>query len=98
MPWTPDEIVLDEPDAAYIRFRNGKDEIEVIAVALLESRVPVLRDPHVQGGGRSTLGHAELRRLADAVKGRLDVDELRVEGAIRTSGAGPGRRPRPLVF
>jgi hypothetical protein len=36
--------------------------------------------------------------LARWVKVILDVDELEVEGAVRTSGAAPGRKPGRLVF
>jgi hypothetical protein len=36
--------------------------------------------------------------LALWVKDSLDVDELRIEGATRATGASPGRKPTSLVF
>lgn len=39
-----------------------------------------------------------LRWLAQAVMEVLDCDEIIVEGAVRTTGAGPGRRPGRLRF
>ncbi len=57
-----------------------------------------LRGFHIQGPGPNTTGKAELRALASWLKGELNVDERRIEGATRTSGANPGRRPSTLVF
>jgi hypothetical protein len=55
---------------------------------------------HMQGFGigPNSIGHANLRVLADVVMERMGYDELVIEGAPRTSGAGPGRTPRVLRF
>ena len=47
---------------------------------------------------RTQLGIAGLRYLIRWAMEQLDVDEFRIEGATRTSGAGPGRRPATLIF
>ncbi len=57
-----------------------------------------LRGLHIQGPGPNTTGKTELRALVSWLKGELNVDELRIEGATRTSGANPGRKPGALVF
>jgi hypothetical protein len=41
---------------------------------------------------------SDMRRVADLVMRELDYDSIIVEGAVRTTGARPGRRPRPLRF
>ncbi|WP_237480985.1 hypothetical protein [Lichenibacterium dinghuense] len=55
---------------------------------------------HIQGFGigANSVGPANLRVLADLVMERLGYDELVIRGAIRTSGAVPGRRPGDLRF
>lgn len=58
----------------------------------------VLRGTHVQGLSRNEVGTANLRVMAQAVMEGMDCDELVVEGAVRTTGAGPGRQPRPMRF
>lgn len=55
---------------------------------------------HMHGAsvGPNALGAANLKRLAQAVMEKIDVDEIVVRGATRTSGANPGRRPREWRF
>lgn len=54
------------------------------------------RGVHVSGVGPNRLGTAGLATIARAFAEVFDVDEILVEGAARTSGASPGRRPRPF--
>jgi hypothetical protein len=49
---------------------------------------------HGETVGPNTLGVGNLGRLAQAVMETIDVDEIVIRGAIRTTGANPGRRPR----
>ena len=58
----------------------------------------LLRAVHAQDARPNAVGAANLRIVARALMERLNVDGLIVEGAVRTSGANPGRRPRPLRF
>ena len=53
---------------------------------------------HGQGVGPNGVGLANLRLIADVVMETLDYDELVVEGEVRTTGATPGRRPKPIRF
>jgi hypothetical protein len=53
---------------------------------------------HIQGAAANAIGVANLRVLADAVMEKMDYDAIEIEGAIRTTGAGPGRRPGCLRF
>lgn len=77
---------------------NGKYEIKAGFFAEVEGRWACLRRMDIQGSGANSLGLAALHELAQLVMELLDVDELRIEGSTRTSGAGPGRKPAPLVF
>ena len=59
-------------------------------------RTVVLLAAHVQGPGRNAIGTAKLLAALRELKAMLDVDELRIEGAPRTTGANPGRTPRAI--
>ena len=61
-------------------------------------RSKVLHGLHVDGPGPNVMGQPALRELARWTMETLDVDVLRIEGAIRTTGSSPGRRPAPVVF
>src|SRR5688500_18121847 len=62
------------------------------------ARARSLRLLHVHAPGANAIGPGNLRSLAEVVMERLDFDALEIEGALRTTGASPGRRPRPLRF
>jgi hypothetical protein len=82
--------------------------IETPEGRLLVMGVPHWRDDrleigrvHVQaewGFGPNSLGPRGIRALALLVMEKLDVRDLRLAGEIRTTGAGPGHRPRPFRF
>jgi hypothetical protein len=85
-------------DTVLVILSDGNHRIEVMADVELHRHRAVLRGLHIQGAGPNTLGLSTLHGLISWAKGYLDVDELRIEGALRTSGAGPGRFPPVLVF
>ena len=58
----------------------------------------ILRGTHVQGVGPNVVGMENLMLIAQAVIERMECDGLVVEGALRTTGANPGRRPRDIRF
>lgn len=58
----------------------------------------VLRGTHVQDARPNAVGTANLMVIAQALMERMGFDGLEVEGAIRTTGANPGRRPRVFRF
>ena len=77
---------------------DGRREIKLLAYVRIDGQVARVSELHVQGAGPHSLGIGGIRGLVQWTMEVLDVDELRIEGAARTSGAGPGRRPAPLVF
>jgi hypothetical protein len=89
---------IDDGDVVLVRVTDGAYEIGIAATVHLTARRAVLTGCDIQGAGSNTVGITVLRRLARWIKDQLDVDELRIEGSVRASGANPGRLPRPLSF
>jgi hypothetical protein len=85
-------------DVFGLRFCLGNRVIEILADVRVDGRVAILSGVHFQGAGPNTIGGGQLKALAKWAKEALDVDELRVEGATRTTGANPGHAPSPLLF
>jgi hypothetical protein len=85
-------------DTVLVTLTDGIHAIDVLADVDFIDRTAVLRGLHILGGGPNTLGPRVLRELINWAKVQLDVDHIRIEGATRTSGAGPGRIPPPIVF
>lgn len=95
MTWRVVDLEITPDDLVFARLSNGTVAIDVLGFLEITRRSAILRGMHIQGGGRNTMGLPALRAMAHWLKEYLDVDELRIEGATRTSGAGPGRRPAP---
>lgn len=56
----------------------------------------VLRGTHVQDALPNAVGAGNLLVIAQALMERMGFDGLVVEGALRTTGANPGHRPRTI--
>ena len=74
--------------------------LEVMAEVIQEGRTVTLLGLNVHGVGVSVneLGPTRLRKLINETMERMDVDEIVIEGAVRVTGAGPGRKPGRLRF
>jgi hypothetical protein len=80
------------------RLSDGEIEVEILVdVVELTLTEAVLSGLHIQGPGPNSVG-PRIRSVAYWMKEFLDVRRLTIEGATRTSGAGPGRDPAPIVF
>src|ERR1700722_11859581 len=65
----------------------------------ISGRNLVLNGFHIHSdAGVRQIGVSNLRMLAEHVLEELDYDELIIQGASRTTGAGPGRAPGRLRF
>ncbi len=96
--WTIKDLLI-EGDSFIGLFTDGQADIEVSAnVMFLGRSVALLCGFHIQGPGPNRAGVRSLHSFARWAKAALDVHELRIEGATRTSGACPGRIPGTLVF
>jgi hypothetical protein len=68
------------------------------AELLIEGTTVLLKGLHVQADIPNQLGWANLKVVAQAVMKGMAVGELVIEGAPRTTGSSPGRRPGRIRF
>ncbi len=88
----------DNGDLLDVTFRCDGISIQFFGSLVFDGRRAIFSGVHVQGPGANRLGIRKLLELRNFVKAMIDVDELLLEGALRTTGANPDRRPGPLVF
>ena len=93
-------IVIAEQDGPTVRIvGNGpKGSIEVITEMTREGDALVLRGLHADGSGPGSLGLSEIKGFAHQFGRQMGVKVVRIYGGIRTTGAFPGKIPRPVVF
>lgn len=104
--WTKDDIAFYfVHEATYqpvytVEIHTPDGVISVMAEPEMVGDALYLRGFHIQGEDISMndLGAHRLRNLADIAMEDMDCHELVVEGAVRTTGAGRGRKPRPVRF
>jgi hypothetical protein len=96
--WRALEYDFGGTNTVLVKLTDEIHVIEVLADVELTGRTAALRGLHILGTGPNTLGPRVLRELINWAKVQLDVDQLRIEGATRTSGAGPGRVPPIIDF
>jgi len=91
-------IEFGAEDTVLCDFETDRGAVSICARAHLARRRMVLERTHIDGPGANRIGLPGLRALARIAMEELDVDEIVVEGARRTTGAAPGRVPTPLRF
>jgi hypothetical protein len=91
-------IEFGAQDVILCDFETDRGAVSICAQARLARRRMVLAQTHIDGPGANQIGLAGLRALARIAMEELDVDEIVIEGAKRTTGAAPGRVPSPLRF
>ena len=103
--WSPSQVAIEIDDGtdhpvAVIGITTPGGKIELMAELIPAGRVLRLVGVHIQSTmGPNSLGISALRSIADAALERLtDYDAIDIEGATRTTGAGPGRVPGRLRF
>ncbi|WP_420723157.1 hypothetical protein [Hwanghaeella sp. LZ110] len=60
--------------------------------------VLLVEQVHIESVGASPMNRKKLNVMAAVVMEELDVNTIEIQGAVRTSGANPGRRPKPFPF
>lgn len=83
------------------RITTPAGEMTVMAELEEAGRCLILRNFHIhcENVGPRQFGYTLLRGLVSGVMDTLEkYDEIIVLGAVRTSGAGEGHRPRPVRF
>jgi hypothetical protein len=102
--WEPAQIAFDLVDdmttdpVVTVTVDTPAGVLKLMAEPERVGRTLVLHGLHLQDLSPNAIGPANLIVLAHVVMQRMDVDELVVEGGLRTTGANPGRRPRVLRF
>jgi hypothetical protein len=94
------EIVDDMTDDPVVTVRVGTPagSLTFVAEPVVMGTTLLLRGTHVQDGLPNKVGAGNLVLIAQALMEGMGFDGLVVEGAIRTTGANPGRRPRIMRF
>jgi hypothetical protein len=96
------EIIREQSDENIVvaRVAATAGTILVMAEVELSGRSLILSGVHIQGDDvkANEIGVAGLRHMIQEAMEELGVDEIVIVGAIRTTGANPGRAPRPLRF
>ena len=87
-----DETLSDDPIFT-VSIVTPLGTLGLMAEIMFENGVVELRGLHIGGDPATEWGWSRLRTIARWATEVLDVDEIIVVGAIRTSGANPGRRP-----
>jgi len=94
------EIVDDMTDDPIVTLVATTPAGPLTFVAELAKRGTTLvpRGTHVQDARPNAVGTANLMVIAQALMERTGFDGLDIEGAVRTTGANPGHRPRAFRF
>ena len=94
--------ILEEgrDDVVLARVETSVGTLDVLTEVTLVERKLVLSRLHVYGVNvdPNALGLVRVRHLVQEIMEDLDVDEITIEGAVRVTGAGPGRTPRRVRF
>jgi hypothetical protein len=98
MAWVIVDVEITRDDLVLATVANNHTTVSFLAYVRIAGRKAYLTGLHIQGVGPNTLGQRGINDLALKFMEALDVDELHIAGAARTSGAGPGRRPLPIIF
>jgi hypothetical protein len=93
-------IIIAEQDGPTLRIvGNGpKGSIEVIAEMTHDGEALTLTGLHADGSGPGSLGLSEIRAFAQQFGRQMGVKVVRIYGGKRTTGAFPGKTPRPVVI
>ena len=95
------ELLVDETDHPVVTF----DIATPLGMLRLMGEVTVDTDAglvlsgcHIEGPGANRVGIGHLRMIATIALEETGYEWIEIQGADRTTGANPGRRPRPLRF
>ena len=90
---------LTEGPVLTVEIVTPAGSLYAMAEPIEQGRTLILKSFHIQAvSGARLFGPGNLRFLAELLMEMMDYDDLVVEGAVRTSGARKGHRPRPRRF
>ncbi len=89
--------MTDDPIVALVAI-TPTGRLTFVAELLKQGTALALQGIHVQDAHPNAAGAASLMVIAQALMEGMGFDGLEVEGAVRTTGANPGHRPRVFRF
>jgi hypothetical protein len=104
MVWKRGQVTFDTVDdmtddpVVAIRVTTPAGLLTMMAEPVMDGNVLVLKGFHIQDSRPNAIGQGNLAMIARTVMERMDLDELIIKGAVRTTGACPGRRPADIRF
>jgi hypothetical protein len=91
-------IVETDGDVVELLITTAHGEISIVTGLRLDGADLLLTGLHIDGPGRGSVGLSILRDLARLFGQQYHVSRVVVQGGVRTTGANPGRRPRPIII
>jgi hypothetical protein len=92
------EIDLVEDPVAILVILTPIGVLELIGSFSLVERVLYIDRAHVQGLSVGSLGRAGLNAIGRKLLEIADVDQIVIQGGVRTTGKNKGKLPRPIRF
>jgi hypothetical protein len=102
--WTAEDISFDivhdmtDHPVVTVRMLTPIGPLRFMAEPVMQGTTMLLKGLHVQDLSPNAVGIANLTLIARAVMERMDPNGLVIEGAVRSTGANPGHRPRGIRF
>ena len=81
-----------------MRKSTNEGDIEIMSNMSQEGEVLSLRNTHIEGPGAGSLGLKQVRSLARTLGKQFNAKVVKIYGGIRTTGANPGKTPRPITI
>jgi len=91
-------IVEIDGDVVELAATKVHGEVGVITGIRQEGQDLILSSLHMDGPGAGSVGVATLRNLARVLGRHYNASRVIVWGGVRTTGANPGRVPRPIII
>src|SRR4051812_45789582 len=92
------QIVERDGDVVRMIGYGPEGSIEVIASMTLEGDRLVLKDLHADGAGPGSIGLAAMRSFGRLLCRQAGAKAVEIHGAVRATGARPGKVPRPVTI
>jgi hypothetical protein len=92
------EVTLHAQTVLEVGVEEGGQRVDFMADYRRTDVVVTLGALHAEGPGPNILGLSGVRIIAQEVLEFLNAETMEIQGAVRTSGARPGRLPGAVVF
>jgi hypothetical protein len=98
MPTPAGDLFLSQGNDNLVGFvlNSAKGEIHVVTGMYEQGDALILEGLHIDGPGANSVGSGTLARYARDIGKAFGAKEVIIQGATRTTGANPGRTPKPI--